>query len=233
MKTLRVLLVISFMSVLMVACDSANDSSVDSAKRENPDQAAEATGAGARPSSDTQPCEVLSDELLARHFEIGDAEIKRTPSKYSPHPRCTASWPKPNAAELEAKAEDMRIENMKKRMSGEEVEPVESPNNKVSLTLSKNPFENRSDAVSEFDSALRILSEGMTIETERGTRKTSTYEYEPVDGVGEKAAWVPRMNQLSVATSSRIFHVSVDVSGGSDSDLVKAKELAHELAESL
>ena len=171
--------------------------------------------------------------MLARHFEVGDAEVKRTPSKYSPHPLCSASWPKPNAAELEAKAEDLRIENMKKRMRGEEVEPVESPNNKVSLTLSKNSFDSRSGAVSAFDSALRVLSEGMTIETDRGTTKTPTYEYESVDGIGEKAAWVPRLNQLSVATSSRLFHVSVDVSGGSDVDLAKAKELASDLAESL
>jgi|GEM_PF-3123326 len=233
MKQLKTLIAISLVSMVVSACGQASDSSEKSTEGRISDQVADATGGEARPASDATPCEVLSDELLARHFEVGGAEIKRTPSKYSPHPMCTATWPKPNAAELEAKAEEVRAENIQKRILGQDVEPVESPNNKVSLTLGKDRFGNRSDAVSSFDSAMRVLSEGMTIEVNGEKTKTPTYEYEPVTGVGEKAAWVPRLHQLSVATSSRIFHVSVNVSGGPDADMAKARELARDLAESL
>lgn len=230
----RLLLVTTLLALGLAACsEPAAKPGVKSAEGEILDQVAEVVGEDIEPSSDSTPCEVLSDDLLRKHFDIGDADLKRSPSQYSPHPLCTVTWPKPNAAELEAEREAQRADYLRKKMLGEAVERPESPNVEVSLTINKDRFESRTEAVASFDSAMRILSEGMTFETDAGPHKTPTYDFEPVDGVGEKAAWVPKMSQLSVATSHRIFHVGVDVDGGPDADLAKAKDLARDLTESL
>lgn len=189
---------------------------------------------GAEPSRDTTPCEILDDALIHRHFEIGDAEISRSLSQYSPHPLCTASWPKPNAAEIEAQRAEVMMERMMRRMQGEEVEtPSLRSRDEVSLTISKDRFASRQQALAAFDSAMRILSEGMTVETSAGAVDSPRYDIEPVTGVGEKAMWAPKLHQLSVATAHHVFHVGVRTEGGLDVELEKAKELAREIAAAL
>ncbi len=77
---------------------------------------------------------------------------------------------------------------------------------------------------------MRILSEGMTVTVDGEEHETPTYDSEPVSGVGVKAAWVPKLHQLSVVTPDRIFHVGVRIDGGPEAELAKAKELARDLA---
>lgn len=222
------------LSVSLAACsEPASQDPTEAVSSEAvADEVAEATGAA--PSTDSTPCEVLSDELLTKHFDLSSAEVKKTPSKRAPHPFCKASWKKPNAAEIEEERKQAMMEYMRKKLSGEEVKrPSLRTTSSVTLTLAKEAYGERQATLSAFDRAMRVLSEGMTVETDAGSTRTPTYDYEPVDGIGEKAAWVPGMHQLSVATAHRIFHVAVRIDGGLSAERERAKEVARDVAQRL
>jgi hypothetical protein len=213
----------------LAACSETGNGSIDEAVTE---EVARQTGAS--PSTDTSPCEILDDELIGRHFDIAGVEIERSPSRYSRHPLCTASWPKPNAAEIEERRAEQMADYTTRKMRGEDVEmPSFRTTNEVSLTISEDAFESQEQARAAFDSAMRVMSEGMSVGTEAGSVETPRYELEPVEGVGEKAMWAPELRQLSVVTTDRIFHVGVQTDGDLDEELLKAKEIAREIAEVL
>jgi len=182
--------------------------------------------------ADLSPCEVLSDDVIRRHFDTADAELTRKQSRYSDDPLCTVSWPKPNAAELEQQRAQAMSDYMTRKMRGESVErPSLRTTNEVTLTIAKTDFESAERALESFDGAMRVLSEGMTVKTDRGEMKSPTYELQPVTGVGARAMWAAGLSQLSVVTDDRIFHVGVVT--GSESDQEKAKAIANDIAPSL
>ncbi|HVT43667.1 MAG TPA: hypothetical protein VMT00_04685 [Thermoanaerobaculia bacterium] len=189
---------------------------------------------GLKPSADTTPCEILSDELLRAFFDIGTGvEIARSPSKYSPYPLCTASWPKSNAEEIEKKRATAMSEYLQRKMRGEEVKmPSLRTTDEVSLTLYQPAFESTEKAISSFDVAMKRLSEGMT-RSHENVQVTFQADVTPVDGVGNKAMWAPTMRQLSVVDRNRIFHVVVHTGAELEAELEKAKALAQRIASEL
>lgn len=189
---------------------------------------------GKAPSKDTTPCEILDDEFVRAHFEIGpDVEISRSPSKYSPHPLCTVSWPKPNAAEIEERSGEAMMEYMQKKMVGEDVKrPSFRTTDEVSLTLYEPEFESPDAAMASFDSSMKMLSEGITSSHE-DVEVTFQANLTPVEGVGDKAMWAAKMRQLSVVNGNRIFHVSVNTGAELEADLEKAKAVAKDVAAEL
>ncbi|MDX1585053.1 MAG: hypothetical protein R3338_15755 [Thermoanaerobaculia bacterium] len=189
---------------------------------------------GKKASTDETPCEVLDDELIRAHFEIAEGiEIRRSPSKYSPHPLCTVTWDKPNAEELEQKRTEMMMERMQARMRGEEVEgSMIRSTNEVSLTLYEPTFDSADDARSSFDSSMNRLQEGFSASHE-DVEMTFQADLDPVEGVGDKAMWAAKMHQLSVVDGNQIFHVTVNTGAELDQDLEKAKEIARDVAKKL
>ncbi len=182
------------------------------------------------------PCALLSNELLQRHFTIGNAEVTRSPSKYSPHPLCIATWPKPDAEAIEAENEANMMAYMTAKMQGNDEEASKlrkRSTNEVSLTINKDTYETAEKASAGFDNAMRILREGMTVTVRGKETKSPTYETTPVEGVGEKAMWVSRMNQLSVLSGKKIFHLGVLVGNDPQANLAHAREVAKDLCASI
>lgn len=66
-----------------------------------------------------------------------------------------------------------------------------------------------------YDGLMVTMEEGVTAEGEyQGVKKKHTFRVEydhEVEGVGEKAAWAPKLNQLTVVTGRRIMHLNVDL----------------------
>jgi hypothetical protein len=222
-------LLLTIVAAALTACGQSESRTADESVA---DDIARQTGPTA--SADIDPCTILDDALIHRHFALGDAEITRTASTYSPHPLCTVSWPKPNATEIEARLADQMVDFMTRRMRGEDVEmPSLRTSDEVSLTIGTGVFANRRQALDAFDGAMRVMTEGMTVETSAGPIDSPRYDVEPVAGVGEKAMWAPGLHQLSVVTTERIFHVGVRIDGGLAEELEKAKALAREIAAAL
>lgn len=189
---------------------------------------------GRKPSTDTTPCEILDDALVSAHFEVpADVEITRSPSKYSPHPLCTVSWPKPDAAEIQAQMGAAMSEYMTKKMRGEDVErPAFRTTDEISLTLNDPPSETPELARAHFESAMRRLSEGIS-SSHQGVEVTFQADLTPVSGVGDQALWAPKLRQLSVVDDTRIFHVTVNTGGEPEAELAKAKAVALDVAREL
>lgn len=189
---------------------------------------------GAKPSTDTTPCEVLDERVIRASFDIGsDVQLTRKPSKYSPHPLCTVSWPKPNAAELEKNQASAISDYMQRKMKGEDVKmPSFRTSNEVSLTLYEPQFDSPQEAVASFDLAMKRLSEGMTA-SHQDIEMTFQADVTPVEGVGSKAMWAPKLRQLSVVDRNRIFHVGVNTGAELNEELEKAKAIARDIAQAL
>jgi hypothetical protein len=223
-----------------LACGGADDSASSAAataegvEREIAEAVEERTGRRFEPSTDTTPCQILDDALLRPAFDLAaDVEITRSPSRHSPHPLCTVSWPKPNAAELEAEQGARMMEYMQKKMAGEDVEmPSFRTTNEVSLTLYEPAFDDGRAARSGFDSAMKRLSDGVTGSHE-DVEITFQADLVPVAGVGDDARWAAKMRQLSVVDDRRIFHLTVNTGAEHDAELDTAKGLARQVAEAL
>lgn len=214
-------------SVAMVAalqgCGDSGNAESAAAK------ASERTAATEQPA----PCELMTDALLGRHLEFAaDATISRSPSKYSPHPLCTVSIPKPNAAELEKAREAAMADYLQRKLRGEDVKlPSLNTNYEVSLTLLQ-PAESAAQAQANLDSAMAMLARGITGGTE-DIEVTIQADVEPVTGVGDKAMWAPRLHQLSLADGPQVFHVTVNTGEGDSADREKAIAIARDLAAAL
>ncbi len=189
---------------------------------------------GAKPSTDTKPCEVLDDRIIRASFDIGpDVQLTRIPSKSSPHPYCGVSWPKPNAAELQKNQAAAVSDYMKRKLKGEDVKMQHfRTENQVSLTLYEPQFDSPQKALASFDLAMKRLSDGITA-SHKDVEMTFQADVTPVEGIGSKAMWAPKLRQLSVVDRIRIFHVTVNTGAELDEELEKAKGLASEIARAL
>lgn len=180
---------------------------------------------GAEPSTSTQPCDILDDELVRAHFNVAEGvEITRSPSKYSPHPLCTVTWDKPNADEIREQNREQIMERMRAQMEGGELPAQARATNELTLTIYEPRFESPEAALGSFETAMRRLSEGVTARS--GDREvTFQADVEPVEGIGLKAMWAPKLRQLSVVEGRNLFHVTVNTG-----ELATDKELARSVA---
>ena len=195
------------------------------------DQIVESTGLEAADAS--QPCALLDDAFIEKHFGIAAAEITREPSDYSPHPLCTVSWRKANADQIEAESGEAMMEYMKKKMAGEDVQmPNFKVEDEVSLTINKTRYANSQETVAALEAAMKVLSDGITREA-NGVEVTFQADVEPVTGVGNGAMWAAKLHQLSVAGSHYVFHVGVELDGDEANELARATEIASDLAAAL
>jgi hypothetical protein len=208
-RTLAV--VIPLVLVLLTACggESSSASKDETSKADAPD-----------------PCELLNKAFIRAHFETGEAEISIRPSQYSSHPLCMVNWPKPNENEIQAEFQKKMQEYSMAMAKGEKPEMPKIPRpNEVSLTIMGKRFDNKAQAESALDTGMDILHNGLKSQKE-GAPKMRTYEIEPVEGLGDKAAWVVGMNQISVANDRRVFHLAVNVYDDPQENRAKAMELA-------
>ena len=233
MKRMGPLSLVGMFAVALLGCGNSDEPpTAEDVERSITKKIVAETGVPA--SSDRTPCEILDDKLIRAHFDIGaDAEIARSPSRVSPHPFCTASWPKSNAAEIGTTRATAMSEYVQKKMRGEKVKmPSFRTSDEVSLTLVQPPFESRERAMSAFERSMKALSKGMTA-TRENVEVTFQAELTPVEGVGDKAMWAAKMRQISVVDGIRIFHVTVDTGAELDAELETASAIARDVANRL
>ena len=102
----------------------------------------------------------------------------------------------------------------------------------VRLTFAGKTFKDAAAAQAAFGGMLISLKEGITAEAEvGGTTQKHTfrvdYDHE-VEGVGERAAWAPKLKQLSFVSGRKIVHLTVDLG-----DPVENERLAIAVAKSI
>jgi hypothetical protein len=117
------------------------------------------------------------------------------------------------------------------RVKGEAFDEPKPPASQyqVSLTILDHSFDSPADTVASLESAVATLSEGVTVEV-GGEDHTAQADFDGwVQGVGDKAAGAPGLNELQVADAGVRF--AVMVSGfEADENKTKAIELARRIA---
>lgn len=187
-----------------------------------------------RAADSAAACEILGDAMIRGRLGLGeDVTLERTPSRHSPHPLCTASWAKANAAELEQERGRLMTDYMQRKMRGEDVPmPSFRTSDEVSLTIFSPAFASGAQAIAGFDAAMQRLSEGVTT-TVGDTEFTYQADVEPVSGIGDKAMWVPEMRQLSFVSGNRLLHLTVDTGSDLAEELATARKLAEDVIAAL
>lgn len=217
-------------SIVLAACggtetsESATATAIATAK---PGTAATAS------SGDVDPCAILDQDLIRRHFDVGAAEMDVRPSRRSRHLLCRVIWRKPDAAEIEKQTQAKMSEYMLAKARGEEVKmPSFHTDNDVSLTINMPPLETDEAAASAFQSAMQTLNDGFKDKDNPEAPPKFQYETELVGGVADGAFWTPGLSQLSVRSGRYVFHVTVQT-GDAGVNRAKARALASEIAKKL
>ena len=179
-------------------------------------------------------CELLADSMIRSRLGLGeDVALAHDPSQYSPHPLCTVSWAKANAAELEQERVQLMTDYMQRKMRGEDVPmPSFRTTDEVSLTIYSPAFDSKAQALAGFESAMKRLSDGVTASA-GDVDFTYQADVEPVSGVGDKAMWVPKMRQLSFVSGNRLLHLTVNTGQDLSEELATARGLAEDVMAAL
>ncbi len=164
------------------------------------------------------PCAILTADLLRGLFDIGDAELSFRPGSSKANPSCVASWPVPNGEEVKVASAEAMQDYMMAKMAGEkDLGPMPIPHldHEVRLTFAGKEYKDAAAAQAGYDALMVTLKEGVTAEGEyQGVKKKHTFRVEydhEVEGVGEKAAWAPKLKQLTFVSGRQILHLNVDL----------------------
>lgn len=166
-------------------------------------------------ASGLDPCEILKSGVVADEFGV-DAAAIRYHAGSTRHPVCLSSWRKPNADEIEAATPQLMMDYMKRKAAAQQKKepfdekmPIPRPEAEANLTIYGESYDGPAAAAAGLEGIVATMSKGVTA-TVGGKDYTSQVTYEGwIDGVGDKAAWAPKLSQLSVAAKGVIFHVSV------------------------
>jgi len=185
------------------------------------------------------PCRILEAGVVAEVFGLEEEAISYRAGS-TRHPVCTASWRKPDADEIEAGQSEKIMDWMRRRTAAQskgepfsEPMPIARADASASLTLVDETFESAEAAVRQLESTVATLEEGITVEV-GGRKHTSQVDYDDwMEGVGDRAAWAPKLSQLSVAARGVVFHVGVEVTDDAAVNRERAIELARRIAAGL
>lgn len=187
--------------------------------------------AGDRETQAPAVCDVLKSGIVSEVFGVDDGVVTYRPgSKNIPHPLCTARWDAPNKAELEAACKEEMIARQKRSEGLPDCLLRSDHATEVSLTVTNLTFDSAAAAVESLESTVAELEKGITM-TIQGKERTTQVDFDDwMEGVGDKAAWAPRMNELSVAADGVRFAVAVSGTGSGATNQEKAIEVARRVA---
>lgn len=212
---MRAILMIPLCFLLLVGCgDDAGSGSGSS------------SGNGVDNGDGTDVSTLLTESLVRSHFDVGDAEVTARSSTQPTYANARMIWKRPNHEELEAEFQAEIKEYAMAKARGEDMAMPKAPRDcEVSLTVPNKRFDDAAQAQSALDSGLEILKHGLKTRAKDPAR-VAEINIEPVDGLGDKAAWTTPQNQLSVANGRSIFHLNVNVYDDAVANRAKAVELA-------
>ena len=224
----------------------------------NPTVAPGSTPAVAAAETDAapDPCALLTDAVIRSVFSVpADATIENPPTRNPVRATCTYIWDKPNADEIRQEIQALqqqRVRDMMKQARRGKIGQgmmdmamnMPRVENRVHLNFG-NPAESPAAARATFDSAIQMLERGLThtIEVDEDTPGTTRAVREhlngqevtfqasatPVEGLGDAARWIPRLNQIAVLDGQRILFLTVEIEVDRDVNLEHAKRLARAL----
>lgn len=178
-------------------------------------------------------CNVFDSGLIPGVFGVDASKVdyrRSMPVPRAGHLLCSASWDKPDKADLDKAYTAEMTEWAVNKAKGQNTPMPKQSNsvNKVSLTLVADTFQTPAEAVANLESAVATLSEGISFEVKGKKHETRMSFGDWIDGVGDKAIFSDK-GELMVAADARRFSIIVSVMGDEAQDLEKAIEVAQRI----
>jgi len=177
-----------------------------------------------------ESCATFESGVIPELFGVDAALIsyrRSIPVKRVGHVVCSATWDKPDKAELES-AFNEKIQEWGRGMASGKKEPMPKPprmDNRVSLTLVATRFDSADAAVASLEDSVATLQKGVTT-TVGGKEYTVQSDFgDWIDNVGDKAIFTDK-GELMVAYNGKRISVTVGVSDDPAEDRSQAIELA-------
>ena len=210
-------LILPVLCILLASCGGGSDDSAG----------ADSKGKPAADENRFDPCERLTEDVIRSHFEVGDAEISSRSSSHRRYATCIVNWPRPDHEALQEAYQKKIMEFGQAKARGETAEMPEAPRTycELTCTVPVKRFDSPAQAQSALDSALDIMKNGLKTRPKTEEQRAKVV-IEPVDGIGDKAAWNVGNNQISVANGRRMFHLTVNVYDDPAANRAKAMKLA-------
>ena len=181
-------------------------------------------------------CDVLRSGVLLEVFGDGaEAATYRAGSKFIPHYLCSAMWNKPNYEELDAAHQKYEMDKAMAKVKKQEFDRPKPPPSsyRVSLTIVDQEFASPEAAVESLEGTVATMSEGMSVEVDGKEHKVQMEFGDWVDGVGDRAIWAPKANEMLVAHAGVRYAVAVSGFEDAAENQVQAIELAKRVAGAL
>lgn len=177
-------------------------------------------------NAEKNACDYISADMIATALEVSKEVINEKGFEYS---ACTFTWEKPNQAEIDKRNEALMAEYSTKMMEalkkGEKLKRPKMEESIVRIVLASRGFKSADLASRAFDSLTKAPKE---VSAEKDGQKFSykiVYDHQ-VEGIGDKAAWSDKMNQLSFLLGDTMLHLTVDKSLDDAENLASATALA-------
>lgn len=202
------------------------------------------------PSSEREPCNYINEAMIREVFEVKEGIEVSSVDGYG---MCAFNWDSLSEAERTAADEEMANSMISAVMSGKTLDKsaMQKGHYNVSLNFTTYKIKDAADAVRAYEGINKQMSEGITVSADQVKEKTSSISDEAVDdaigdgvtfkggertdinGVGDKAVWDSKLNQLTVLSGTDIFFMTVEASGDKELSIEKAKEMAEQVIDKL
>lgn len=155
---------------------------------------------------------------------------------------CAYTWEKPNAealraanAEAQRKAMMAAMKDITKKGAKpsetimDAVNQGEPPTGSVSISVPQFRINDPAHAKQTYEATLKRMEKGIsrTATTKTGDHTvTLQRSYEPVEGVGDAAAWSAKARQLAVRSGATVLYVDVHVTNDDAANFALAKKVA-------
>lgn len=234
--------------------DSASSPSAAATPSSGASPTAEPVAVARDDDAEPDPCALLTEDVVRAVFSVpAETTVSSPPSRNPVHAVCTRTWEKPNADEIReeiARAQQARLrEAFQKMRQGKQAQglldmAMNFPRADAVVSMNYGPTsESPEVAKTRFDAAMASLAEGITrtvaiddIADDTTSAKvreavgdqTVTFQADSasVEGIGDDARWLPRLNQLAILRGKDIIYLNVEIETNADENLEHAKRLA-------
>lgn len=201
--------------VLASACGSAGDDS-------------DATRASGRASADAHPCDVFTADDVASMFDVPAASVTERRNAVPGNLACSYKWGRADAEAVKERNRELVMAAMTSGGGG--IPSFESEEASLLITFHEAGYGSTADAVGGFDEMVQNLTRGIPAGDGAPDYQAT---FQPIAGLGAKAAWSDELRQVSAVGGTRLYHVMLNTGAERGDDRAAAEAVARRIAASL
>jgi hypothetical protein len=205
---------------MQAGCGSQGRGSVDSAQ--------EATSAEHVVRQPAHPCDVFTLADVSSMFGVAEGSVRAAPGEVQSSATCEYEWKKPDWEAIETRNEATLKEALMPGGGGMAAWKHEPTESRLFITFHGAEFDSEQQAVQALDALIAQLAEG--VGDESFPVQTT---FQPLDGIGARAAWSDTLRQVSAVSGTTLYHVRLRGGLEPRDDRPQAEAVARRIAAAL